>query len=212
MSLLMYVHRETSIKIITDTLATDPEGNPFLFVTKSFIVPHLDMVIGTTGLAAIGQRWIGQVFSEVRCRNIDMIAKFTPSCLQELHNNIANRIDNEKLHPTSIYHFGYSDQYQRYVRYRFRSELDYAAELSVESSFGVKPFPKGGFDVPQTRSDFINLAERIRQEQQQCLSSERIHIGGELNIVIMKRRCITSSKLYAFADLEEQWLAMNTSL
>jgi hypothetical protein len=211
MSLLIFSHQKESISVITDTLATDIEGNPYLLVTKSYIIPHLDMVISNTGLAAIGQEWAGRVFSRMLCRNIDMLAEFAPSCLQEIHADITKQFNCGDLEST-IYHFGYSERHGQYVRYVFRSKSKYKTELNTEPGFGIKPIPEGAYDVPETQAKLIALAERVREEQRQRPLSEQIHIGGELNIVTMANKRIISSKLHAFSDLEDQWRAMNASL
>lgn len=211
MSLLIFRHLKEGIQVITDTLATNAKGHPYLLVSKSYIVPHLDMVIGTTGISAIGQEWAGCVFSKILCRNIDMIAEHTPSCLRDIQLSVTNRLNSDGFDST-IYHFGYSDRYKQYVRYAFRSTSNYEAELITQPGFAIKPEPQGEWDIPETPADVVALAERVRAEQRQRPSPDQIHIGGELIAVTLTNSQIITAKLHAFSDLEAQWLAMNEAL
>lgn len=46
MSLPMFMHQEKSALILTDTLATTPDGEPFMFHSKAWAIPHKNMADG----------------------------------------------------------------------------------------------------------------------------------------------------------------------
>ena len=204
----MFFHRKEEIVIITDTLATREDGTALLLMSKIYIVPHLGIIISSTGIASVGQQWITDVYSRILCRDIDALADLAPSRLRLIQDDIANQFELASSFSSTIYHFGYSDKYQQYVRYVFRSEKNYEPELHLEPSFGVKPGPRGAFKEPETLPDIISLAENIRKEQQEFPTHERVHIGGELSIAVMKEKTITCAKIHKFPDFEQQWRQM----
>lgn len=54
MSLLTFIHERDSALILTDTLATMPEGEPFMFQSKAWAIPHLNMAVAVTGVTNLG--------------------------------------------------------------------------------------------------------------------------------------------------------------
>jgi len=50
MSSLIVATDETQVLVVTDTLATHPDGRPLKFTTKAFVVPHLNLIIAATGI------------------------------------------------------------------------------------------------------------------------------------------------------------------
>ncbi len=55
----------------------------------------------------------------------------------------------------------------------------------------------------------IALGERIRSEQAARPLAERIHIGGQLTLTVLRDRQITTLQLHEFADAEQQWHQMH---
>jgi hypothetical protein len=51
MSLLMFIHRPEQLLLVTNTLATTPDGDPYLFQTKCWPVPQMRMIMAGTGHA-----------------------------------------------------------------------------------------------------------------------------------------------------------------
>ena len=206
----MFSHQPTEIVVVTDTLATSTAGEPTFFVTKTFVVPHLQLVAAMTGTANVGQELIGMLFSSLLSRDIDMAATHTQAMLRGIESGHLEQYPDETKKMTStVYYFGHSERQGQYVRYAFRSTNGFEPQLTTDAGFGVKPEPDGGFEVPETLEDWVALAERIRTEQKARPPAERIHVGGELHLTAMTEGNITSWPMYRFADIEDQWHAMH---
>ncbi len=59
-SLIVYTD-QTQVLVVTDTLATHPDGRPVKFTTKAFIVPHLNLIMASTGIMGFLGRWFVKV-------------------------------------------------------------------------------------------------------------------------------------------------------
>lgn len=208
MSLLMFTQQADGIVVVTDTLATAPDGAPSFFKTKAFPIPHLQMVVAMTGLANLGEKLIDRLYTSMLARDIDMAAQHTPATLTTLTGELVAQFGTF-AGTSTIYYFGYSPTHGQYVRYVFRSTSGFQPEFSTEAAFGVKPHPDGTFESPTTFPEMIELAERIRNEQAAVPPEDRIHIGGQLTLTVLRDRQITTVQLHEFADAEQQWHQMH---
>jgi hypothetical protein len=208
MSLLMFSHELDGIAIVTDTLATATDGTPSFFKTKAFPIPHLQMVVAMTGIANVGERLVDRMFTSTLARDIDMAAQHTTAILAAIVAEL--RAEFGSLDGSStIYFFGYSPSHGRYVRYVFRSTNGFRVELSTDSGFGVKPHPAGPFEPPSALPEMVGLAERVRSEQAAMPEAERVHIGGQLMLTVLRGQQIAIMQLHEFADIEQQWHQMH---
>src|SRR6187551_2764279 len=106
MSLLMFHHLPESAFILTDTLATTTEGEPALFQSKAWVIPHLNMAVANTGVANLGARWNDFLCSSLVARDIDMVDQFAPEKLRELWDELL--VENRAVEyaaTCTIYHF-----------------------------------------------------------------------------------------------------------
>lgn len=210
MSLLMFALDPSQVIVVTDTLATHPTGEPYLLVSKCAVVPHLELVVASTGIAQVGQRWAHQLQTATLARNIDLLDQHVPAALR----TIAAALEDEfgKLPGAStVYHFGFSEEEGEYVGYAYRSEKNFVSE-DLARGFGVKPVPVGHLSAPNDIDDIVALGRQIRTEQDAGPKESRIYIGGEFWMTVLVNRTIQVSKLYRFDDFEQQWLEMNASL
>jgi len=208
MSLLMFLHDPDGIVVVTDTLATSPDGTPSFLKTKAFPIPHLQMVVAMTGLANLGEKLIDRLYTSMLARDIDMAAQHTPGILAALTDDLAAQF-GPFVGTSTIYYFGYSRQHGQYVRYVFRSADSFRPEFYTEAGFGVKPHPNGPFEPPATFPEMVALAERIRAEQATVPLDSRIHIGGQLILTVLRDQQITTLQIHEFADVERQWHQMH---
>lgn len=199
------------IDVITDTLATT-EGVPYLFASKSYLVPHLGMVVAFTGWANIGQRWAADVHSNMVCRDIDMLDQFAPDGLRRINAQVEAEF-GPLSGSTTVYHFGVSEDRKTYVAYAYRSAADFVSEQLAPNGFGVKPPPLTmPTNPPSEIRGYIELAEQIKAEQENRDASSRLYIGGELVVVHLTEGLMVVAKIHRFADFEADWLAMNARL
>jgi hypothetical protein len=61
MSSLIFLTEESQVLVATDTLAVSPDGRPFMFTTKAFILPRLKTIIAGTGLGGFLGRWFVRI-------------------------------------------------------------------------------------------------------------------------------------------------------
>ncbi len=209
MTILMFSHQPEEVVVVTDTLATADVGKPSFFKTKTFVIPHVPMVVAMTGISNLGESLVSQLFSSFLAIDVDMVAAHTQGLLVGLQADLDRQFGRSELTST-VYYFGYSPTDQQYVRYAFRSTNGYTAERSTEGGFGVKPGPTSvPLVTPETIAEMINLAEVIRADQALVPIEERIHIGGALTLTTMRDGFISTSILHRFHDFQEQWHAMH---
>lgn len=210
MSLLMVLLRAEAVTVITDTLATTPAGEPYLLVSKCAIEPQLEMVIAYTGLANLGARWVPAMRESILCRDIDNLDSHAPEMLRSILTDL-RRQHGEFESSGTIYHFGWSPERDQYVGYAYRSDDDFRSE-SLDPGFRIKPHPAGGFETPESLEGMIELAERVKAEQDAARAEDRIFVGGELVLTSMHGRIVATQKVHRFSSYETDWLAMNASL
>jgi len=213
MSLLMFDHQEHAALIVTDTLATTIAGEPLIFQSKAWPLPQLNMGLAVTGLGNLGAIWNDCLHSSLVARDITMVNNFAPEQLQRLWSEYQAENQSEQEIPTgTIYHFGFPEGSDRLVRYVYRSTQNFESELWDEPGFGIKPVPESTFDPPENIDDWIELAERVRAEQDSVPISERINIGGELFLLMIQNGQTHTVRVHRFGDYEQTWLAMNALL
>jgi hypothetical protein len=209
MSLLMAFHQDEAAMLLTDTVAADTEGTWSHFVTKCFVIPHLNMVIAATGIDNIAARWADVVHSQMLCRDIEMAAIHAPGALRQIQSQVEAEF-GDILHgvTTTIYHYGRAERSGWYVAYAFRSTNDYEAEV-LEPGFRVKPQPNEALSTyPCDAPEWIALARKIRSEQD-AKPQGAVQIGGELVLTTLIDGMITTRVVHRFHDYEPQWLAMH---
>lgn len=57
MSSLIFYTDSTQALVATDSLATNSDGEPFMFVTKAGYIPHLRTIIAGTGAGGFANQW-----------------------------------------------------------------------------------------------------------------------------------------------------------
>lgn len=206
----MYSLDPSEVVIVTDTLATRPSGEPYLFVSKCAVIPHLEMVIVGTGIALVGQRWAHQLQTATLARNIDTLNQHVPEGLQKIEDGLKEEFGTLTGNST-IYHFGFSNKTNGYIGYAYRSEKSYVSEL-MSPGFGVKPKPSGKPTAPKDPNELLALAKKIRDEQDALSMESRVNIGGELVRTVLKEHTIQVLKIFRWHDFEQQWLTMNDNL
>ncbi len=206
----MFATDPRQLIIVTDTLATQPTGEAFLFVSKCCLLPHLGMAVAHTGVDLIGQRWTYQLQTAVLARNIDQLDQLVPGALRAVTAKLEDEFGS--LPGTStVYHFGYSEEREAYFGIAYRSENDYESN-PIPYGFGVKPVPTGTFTPPSDLDGWIHLGKQIRAEQDAGPKKDRIYIGGEFWMTMLANQTIQTSRIFRFDDFETQWLQMNASL
>ena len=209
MSLLIFTLSPTCANVFTDTLAYGETNEPQNYVSKVTILPHLHMVMALTGVAQVGHRWAARLQSRMRLLDIDMCDQHAPGALRESEAEV--KAEDGPLPMTSTaYHFGRSRESGEIVGYVYRSERDFTSERLQSGVVAAKPPPlDGNFGPLMSRDDYIELAMRIRSEQERRPAAERLGIGGDLILTAVTPEQIIVETAARFPDFDVQWEQMN---
>lgn len=163
MTLLMFLHDDTGFRIMTDTLETTVEGEAFSFVDKCFAFPSRDMVVASTGVAALVTEWVDFLRTRTLALDHTQIDAHAPAVLREMWARITAQAPNMAATAT-IYHFGIDFHTRETILYTYRSTKNFESERVTQPGFGIDPEPDGYFDVPESDQDWLTLAQRVRTE------------------------------------------------
>jgi hypothetical protein len=209
MSLLIFLQDETSATVITDTLATDEDGQPVFFYDKCVAFPAMNLLVATTGYANLLTRWTSELREHVRARDITMLDLHAPEALRRVWADLRKEFGPVDGTAT-IYHFGIDEQTGECRRITYRSADDFESEPAAEAGFGVKPPPVSG--ILPTEVDLeslIALAEGVRAEQDALPHGERLYIGGDLVMAQISASGINFTTIHRFEDQYDAWQAMH---
>ena len=179
MSSIIFHTDEVQAFVATDTLATS-EGRPFMFTTKAFIVPHLQMIMCGTGVGGFLGRWFIKVNDGVVVRDVDHLDYHTPKSLAAFWGDYKKEVSLSDSITTTVYHFGFSAQDGLIHSYAYRSANNFKSER-LPYGIGVKP----ECQVPNDY-EFPAAIKQMMDEQRAIQASrpehERIYIGGKIII------------------------------
>lgn len=195
--------------IVTDTLATTVDGEAMMFQSKAWALPHLNMAIAVTGVANLGAEWDEFLRSSAVVLDLRMIDRFAPEHLRRLWLALQDGAPHDSRITATIYHFGFEHGSDRAVRYAYRSTNNLSSERIEKAGFGVKPTANGFVPTPpESLDDIITMALQIRADQDALPASERIFIGGELQMMLVRDGETQTRRIYRFPDYDDAWRAM----
>lgn len=201
MSSLIYFVEEEQIFIATDTLATTFNGEPLLFTTKAFVLPHLSMVICGTGIGGFLGRWFNMINDGMVIKGIDDLNHHTPQILKTLWGNFNNYEISSLEFTTTVYHFGISENDEVMHAYAYRSANDFTSEI-IGCGIGVKP----ECEIPEKLEfpvEIISIMDNQRYCQTLKSKNERVYIGGERIIHQITKNGIIIYSYGKFDDFHE---------
>ena len=115
MSSLIFGTDENQAIVATDTLAVLPDGKPFKYTTKTFILPHLKLIISGTGSAGFLSKWLVRINEVFIVPGIDSLDYHAPSDLAATWIRHKEELSaDDGFTTTSVYHFGFSDRFEDY--------------------------------------------------------------------------------------------------
>jgi hypothetical protein len=181
MSSLIIHTDEQQAYVATDTLATLPDGEPHMFTTKAFFVPHLRMIMCGTGVGGFLGRWFIRVNDAMVIRGIDHLNYHAPRTLKELWHSFKEEYPAipDSL-TTTVYHFGFSEVDGPIHSYAYRSTNDFASD-ALQHGLRVKP----ECQLPENYvfpADIKKMMDEQRAIQAARPKGERVYVGGEIQI------------------------------
>ncbi len=202
MSALIFHTDENQAFVATDTLATSPNGRPFKFTTKAFIVPHLKLIIAGLGEGRFLGRWFVRVNDNLIVKGIDHLDYHAPRVLASIWPGHKQEHSVAQDVTATIYHFGFSEITGLIHSFAYRSTNNFRSER-LPYAVGVKP----ECAVPENCSlphDLRRMMDDQRAVQAGQPKEKRVHIGGEIQIHhllrIESRACFQVYTLYRFED------------
>jgi hypothetical protein len=206
MSSLIFCTEEMQVVVATDTLATRPDGTPFLFTTKAFVVPHLRMVVAGTGAGGFLGRWFIRVNDRMVIRGIDHLNDHTQRALGEMWTLYRQEFKLPEDLTTTVYHFGFSEVTGRIHSYAYRSTANFQPEPRPYG-IGVKPECSVPSDC-KFPTDIKMLMNEQRHIQAGLPRERRIYIGGEITIHHLSKEGCFVYTLDRFEDYAQDERAM----
>lgn len=199
MSSLIFHLEPEQVLVGTDTLATSLVGDPFLFTTKAFIVPHLRLLMAGTGAGGFLGKWFIQVNDRMIVRDVDNLDYHAPRVLAELWQKQKDEFSLPNDATTTVYHFGFSEDDDLIHSYVYRSENSFQSEGLGQSGIGVKPecqVPEG-YQLP---ADIKKMMLDQRAVQATRPKEQKVYIGGEIIIHHLARNGFQVYTLDKFED------------
>ncbi|WP_144267127.1 hypothetical protein [Comamonas thiooxydans] len=186
--------------VATDTLAVDESGTPLNWTTKAIHIPHMRMIVAGTGLAGICSAWFSIINERMAVRGIESLNKFAQGQLKSLYNRCLEEIGFPQGITTTIYHFGFSEDTNQVVAFAYRSTNDFRSE---RLGYGMHAKPACNFE---TEAEFplsiIEMMKSQRELEAAKPASERLHIGGEIQVLHMTPQGTNSVCMYRFDDAD----------
>lgn len=202
MSSLIFHTDQTQVIVATDTLATHPDGRPLKFISKTFIVPHLNLIMSGVGSGAFLGRWFVYMNDSMIVRGIDNLDYHTPRALRMLWQRHREQFTIPDEITTTVYHFGFSEVTRLIHSYAYRSTADFTSERLESFGLRYKPEcqPPTPYNLPQ---DFVTMMNEQRAVQAGKPKDERLYIGGEIEVHYLSTNGFSVFTLHRFPDYEQ---------
>lgn len=214
MSVLIVDQRDDDVLLITDTLATTDDNQPFMFQSKVWTFPHLNMAAAMTGTGNLGAAWCQRITHDVIARDIEGINQLAPDALRNIHAALVNEFGD--IENSTMYHFGFPEGSVTPVRYIYRSVNNFEPERYEGAQLVIKPTPPG-FDLTYLDAideievpDLVDLACRLREsnDAHMLAGTGGVCIGGDLFATVVENWKISTFRVHRFPDYEEHLHAM----
>jgi len=206
---LNFAIQPDQILFTMDTLSIDGVSRkPSIYVTKYVVLPHLQTIVTGTGHGTLVSDWLEKSRSGVIAQDIDHLDQYTPSILKQISINYPEL--NEIT--STIYHFGFSEEKNRFLGYAYRSTENWKSEELLDG-IRVKPATEYTFgENVQLPNDFIELMKKQRKEDLELPLKERIGIGGDIHYVVMNHLGVNISRCHRFNTYDIDYRTMCENL
>lgn len=207
MSLFMYELYEDHALILSDTLVTEGDGiTPVCYQSKIWPLPELNMAMALTGTAQIGLGLYQLLHRFEDLRDIEDLNELAPSMLRHVRDELEKIRPDEDI--TTVYLFGFPTGSEKVASYTYTSRdgADFASKAGEIGKLSYRPGPQRFTpEFPATEQDMIDLACKIRDEQDQFRAEGLpfVRIGGELRATRVENNRILTSVWHTFDDYDE---------
>jgi hypothetical protein len=203
MTSLIYNYSEDFVIVAMDSMCH--EGGtmkPLSHLTKFFILPSINGIICGTGLLDVILLWHFYLQKSNVTTSIKGIDNFATEKLREIFKPFRDAYQNLT---TTLYHFGYDSDSDKFLAYAYRSEKNFESE-QITPTMGIKPeFPgiRDFFDEEFNEEWLVKMVTKQKEYDESLPLEERVGIGGQIHIAILTRDGITAKTIYEFPDFHE---------
>ena len=206
MTALLYLLEKNKVCIAMDSLSIDGQTKePFKFVTKIFLLPHLKGVICGTGSLDIILDWHFYIQKNVLATDILFLDEIATEKLCEISENCDSNCDLA----TTVYHFGYNERSSEFIGFAYRGANSFESEELIYG-IGIKPFDgkleKIDLEELQQKGlpvGFIELMQKQKEYDDNLPKSKKIGIGGEIHFLYLDKNQTLLAVCHRFDDYNE---------
>lgn len=179
MTVLNFFTSEKAVFIATDSSFSHADDKlPAGYITKAFLLPHLDGIIAGTGDPRFIADWLVRANTGFVVRNMIHLDQFTHQSLADIYRYRSTREGN--LGTTTIYQWGYDPEIGTMRCFAYRSTNEF---ISEELPFGsaLKPgYDIGNYEIRDFPNDFIDVIERQKAADEALPLDQRVGVGGHV--------------------------------
>lgn len=200
-SLIFSIDRDEAL-VVTDTLATTPDGVPCLFTSKAIYLPHLRLIIAGTGIGRFSDEWLVSVNTRMFVTGIEHLDYRAPAALRKIWETFSSEQSGLEGKTTTIYHFGVSEESGEMTGFAYRSANDFRSER-LSGGTARKPY----CDVPEGENlvQLIpGMMEDQRRRQAAAPVADRIYIGGQAMAIHLTPADCRTWCVFEFPDYRAQ--------
>ena len=213
MTALNYYISKEEILLAMDSLALESSTkDPLLFVSKMFPLPHLRLIICGTGCLQFVIDWFSFIQTSILAKDINELDKFSSNILRDISLKYFDMMDDFK---TTIYHFGYLENSDTHTGFKYSAEDNFIS-TPLNYSVGIKPpisaIVEGTAEIKSLPEDFISIMHEQRQDDNSLPKEERVGIGGEIQIALLRKNRIFLETYHQFEDYRNLWNLMSNKL
>ena len=186
MTVLNWEMTAEHVIIFTDTLCLDGEDRRARgFTTKVFPAPHIGMVIAGTGIAPIVTRFYMTVVGDLVVNDVVHLSEFAPAILRRSWEDMKSELWEGAT--VTIYTFGLSEDDGEFAGYAYRSTANFEAQ-PIGHGRAMKPVTSiEDLEAVDSLPAFVALARKQQAQDRASPRNERVGIGGDLWIYLLKK-------------------------
>ena len=135
MTALIYLLKKNMICLAMDSIALTLDKTPIRYLTKFFLLPHLQCIVCGTGRLDLIMKWFDFIQNSLTYKNM---VDLNPSVSKHL-NKISRELEFQNNGSSTIYHFGIDKANDEMVAFAYRSTNAFESESLLIPSLGFKP-------------------------------------------------------------------------
>ena len=202
MSSLVFGLTEDFAYVATDTLATDLDGNPVFLTSKALPLPHLNMIVATTGTVGFMGRWVTYINDSFRTSGISDFNRMAQGELNNIFKQLVEAGDITKDSLISVVHIGFSEESNKVIGYSYQAFDGFTPRPLKYNVPYYRPNEENldGLSIP---NDITKIMETQISNQIGNCSSETTYIGGEIIEITLTTDGFTITKNKPLSNYSE---------